>query len=35
MKYSERRCRHTITMLTDHMVFTPKHMSLGDSVKND
>jgi putative transposase len=25
MKYSERRCRHTITMLTDHMVFTPKY----------
>lgn len=25
MKYSERRCRHTITMLTDHMAFTPKY----------
>ena len=24
MKYSERRSRHTITMLTDHMVFVPK-----------
>ena len=25
MKYHERRSRHTVTMLTDHMVFVPKY----------